>query len=859
MVENKIINDIKNQQINANEFKQRVMYHLKFTLGDGDKSTNKHAWWQATCLAVNESIFEKLQSTKNNHIQNDTRSINYLSLEYLMGRLLSNNLHNLGLFEAADEALKSLGFELADLCEEGADLALGNGGLGRLAACFLDSLATLDYAAIGYGIHYQHGLFKQDFDQGRQIESPDVWREFGNPWEVCRPESTQLIPLYGYVENQIQTDGRCKKIWHSTQMLRGIPWDIPIVGYQSDTVNVLRLWESRADEHFDWDNFNQGNYQDAHQNQIAAKTVSEVLYPNDETEAGKELRFVQQYFFCACSIKDIINRYQKQYGDDWSNFAVQNAIQLNDTHPTIAILELMRTLNDDHQLTWDNAWQICRQVFSYTNHTLLPEALEKWSVNLFEKVLPRHLEFLYQINEKFLNTEVAIFWPNNNAIRTKLSIIEEGDRRMVRMAHLCVIASHKVNGVAEIHSQLVRKDLFPEFDHLYPGKFTNVTNGITPRRWLKACNPLLADLLNKHIKVNKNQDWAKNLNLLTSLTKMADDVSFQQQFMAIKHQNKVTLCAEIKKLTGIIVSPNAIFDVQIKRLHEYKRQHLNLLHILALYYRLLTNPERVMQPQVFIFGAKAAPGYYLAKEIIYCLNKMADKINNDPRIANKLKVVFLPNYRVSLAEKIIPAADVSEQISTAGKEASGTGNMKLALNGAITIGTLDGANIEIAEEVGDENIFIFGNTVDQIKTLDQQGYNPREYYDGKYQGDGEIKACLDWLDSDYFTPGRPGELSAIKRSLLEGGDPYKVLADFQSYSAAQQALNTCYQDKKRWTRMAIINTAMMGKFNADRSIEDYVNNIWHLTPCNSLTTSTEKTKQMKTKKVSLKKVTLKPQ
>jgi len=820
----------KSQNISPTEFKQRILHHLQFTLGDCDNSTNKQAWWQATCLAVNESVFAKLQSTKSTHIQSDARSVNYLSLEYLMGRLLSNNLHNLGLFEVADKAVKSLGFDLSDLCEQGADLALGNGGLGRLAACFLDSLATLDYAAVGYGIHYEHGLFKQNFNQGRQIESPDVWREFGNPWEVCRPEATQHIPLYGYVENRVQADGSIKKIWHHKQTLKGIAWDVPIVGYQSNTVNVLRLWESRADEHFDWEHFNQGNYHDAHHHQIAAETVSKVLYPNDDTDAGKELRFIQQYFFCACSIKDIIKRYQSQHGDNWSKFVDQVAIQLNDTHPTIAILELMRTLKDDHQLSWDNAWKICRGVFAYTNHTLLPEALEKWSVNLFEKVLPRHLEFLYQINEQFLNQEVDTLWPNNNAMRAKLSIIEEGAERMVRMAHLCVVTAHKVNGVAQIHSQLVKEDLFPEFDQLYPDKLTNVTNGITPRRWLKACNPLLSELLNKNI----DDDWAKNLHSLTALSPLANNANFQKKFMNIKHKNKQTLTEEIKTLTGITVSPDAIFDIQIKRLHEYKRQHLNLLHILALYRRLLANPALEMHPQVFIFGAKAAPGYYLAKEIIYALNKMGEKINNDSRINGKLKVVFLPNYRVSLAEKIIPAADVSEQISTAGKEASGTGNMKLALNGAVTIGTLDGANIEIAEEVGDDNIFIFGNTVEQVKALDEQGYNPRSYYNDDNANNSEIKACLDWLDSDYFTPGRSGELSAIKRSLLEGGDPYKVLADFESYSNAQQALNKAYQDKKRWASMAIMNTAMMGKFNSDRSIEDYVANIWRLEPIKSV-------------------------
>jgi len=820
--------------ITAADLKKRIQHHLNSTLGDSliSQSTNentqqnKQAYWQATSLALNELIVDKLQTSKIQQAKSESKGINYLSLEYLMGRLLSNNLHNLDLYKNTEKALKSLGFDLADLCEEGADLALGNGGLGRLAACFLDSLATLDYNAMGYGIHYQHGLFKQSFKDGHQVEQPDMWREFGSPWEICRPESTQLIPVYGYVEQQAQADGTLTSIWHAGKMLKGVPWDIPIVGYNSATVNALRLWECRADSAFDWDKLNQGDYLDAHNEQVHAETVSKVLYPNDDHDAGKELRFIQQYFFCACSIKDIISRYQLQFGqlsqNNSEHFSDKVAIQLNDTHPTIAILELMRVLLDEYDFSWENAWQLSRKVFSYTNHTLLPEALEKWSVSLFERVLPRHLTILYRINEAFLNDEVNAMWPNNAEMRARLSIIEEGEQRKVRMAHLCVITSHKVNGVAQIHSDLVKKDLFPEFNQLWPEKLTNVTNGITPRRWLKSCNPLLSELLNKHVA----DDWAKNLNSLTSLSKLADNASFQKKFMAIKHKNKIALTAEIKSLTGITVSPDAIFDVQIKRLHEYKRQHLNLLHILALYRRLLANPELDMQPRVFIFGAKAAPGYKLAKEIIYATNKIAEKINNDSRIQDKLKVVFLPNYRVSLAEKIIPAADVSEQISTAGKEASGTGNMKLALNGAVTIGTLDGANIEIAEEVGDDNIFIFGLTVDEVKALDKQGYNPYQYY----ENNNEIKACLDWLDTDYFTPGHAGELSSIKHSFLEGGDPYKVLADFKSYSEAHHDLGVAYQNKKRWAKMAILNTALMGKFNSDRSIEDYVNNIWFLTP-----------------------------
>ena len=591
----------KNQSITVADISQRIEHHLQFTSGEQSSANQKPAYWRATSLALNDIIVEKLQSTKARQSQSEAKSVNYLSLEYLMGRLLSNNLHNLGLYTNTEKALKKMGFELADLCEEGADLALGNGGLGRLAACFLDSLATLDYNAMGYGVHYQHGLFKQSFVDGHQVESPDMWREFGSPWEVCRLESSQTIPLYGHIEEIAQADGTTTSVWHAGKMLKGVPWDVPIVGYNSQTVNALRLWECRADGAFNWDQFNQGDYLQAHQQQVVAETVSKVLYPNDEHDAGKELRFVQQYFFCACSVQDIIARFENQYGlisdsENWPTFCEKVAIQLNDTHPTIAILELMRTLIDDKNIDWDNAWSICQQVFAYTNHTLLPEALEKWSVALFERVLPRHLTILYRINEAFLNNDVAALWPNNDDMRSRLSLIEEGHERKVRMAHLCVVTAHKVNGVAQIHSDLVKQDLFPEFDQLWPTKLTNVTNGITPRRWLKACNPLLANLLDSTI----DGDWAKDLNSLSELAKFADDTAFQQKFMAIKHQNKVALTKEIKTLTGVTVSPDAIFDVQIKRLHEYKRQHLNLLHIIALYRRLLANPELDIQPRVSV-------------------------------------------------------------------------------------------------------------------------------------------------------------------------------------------------------------------------------------------------------------------
>ncbi len=612
------------------------------------------------------------------------------------------------------------------------------------------------------------------------------------------------------------------KEWHPGSIVKGVPWDIPVVGYEGKTVNVLRLWQSEASDYFNWDVFNAGGYVDAQRENVQAETISKVLYPNDETEAGKELRLIQQYFFCSCSLKDIIRRYKRAHGDDWSRFADQVVIQLNDTHPAISIPELMRILVDRAELGWDEAWGICTKVFAYTNHTLLPEALEKWPARMIEKILPRHLEIIYEINHRFM-AEVDKKWPGDNAMKAKLSIIEEGNEKMVRMGHLSVIGSFAVNGVAEMHSRLVKSSLFPEFDELYPGKLTNVTNGITPRRWLKACNPALSKLIDKKI----GEDWPRDLDKLQGLAKFASNKTFQKQFMKVKLENKELLADEIRKSLDIEVDVNAIFDVQIKRLHEYKRQHLALLNIMALYRRILENPDYDMHPRVFIFGAKAAPGYKLAKDIIYAINKVADKINNDPRVNNKIKVAFLPNYRVSLAEKMIPAADVSEQISTAGKEASGTGNMKLALNGAVTIGTLDGANLEIAEEVGDDNIFIFGLTVEEVNELKANGYNPYDYY---YK-DPEIKAVLDWLETDYFTPGKPGALVSIKQSLLDNGDPYMVLADFRAYSDAQIAVDAAYRDKERWAEMAIINTAKMGKFTSDRSIRDYVERVWKLSPC----------------------------
>jgi starch phosphorylase len=679
----------------------------------------------------------------------------------------------------------------------------------------------LDYPAVGYGIHYEYGLFKQQFVAGRQVEHPDNWLQFGNPWQILRPEYTQSVKLYGQVESSWDEQGNWKPKWVKTKEILGVPWDINIVGYGGSTVNFLRLWESRASEEFDLQVFNSGGYVEAVREKALGETISKVLYPNDATESGKELRLVQQYFFISCSLQDIIRRYRKDH-DNWEAFEDKVAVQLNDTHPTIAIPELMRLLMDDYGLDWDKAQHLCSQVFGYTNHTLLPEALEKWSVPLFEKVLPRHLQIIYEINRRFLSETVGIHWPNDTVKQTELSIIEEGPTRMIRMAYLATVVCHSVNGVAALHTDLLKNGIFKDFYQLFPHKFNNKTNGITPRRWLRGANPRLSRLLDHTVGPN----WTKDLGLLRQLEPYAEDADFQNQFMAIKKANKEDLAHYIYSRYQLTIDPKAIFDVQIKRLHEYKRQHLNLLYILTLYHRLLKGQAADIHPRVFIFSAKAAPGYYLAKEIIYAINMVAQRINHDTRIGDKLKVVFMPNYSVSLASRIIPAADVSEQISTAGKEASGTGNMKLALNGALTLGTLDGANVEIQEEVGPENIFIFGHTVDEVRQIKAQGYNPWDYY----HRHEELRAILDWLLSDYFTPGHTGCLQPLRHALLEGGDPFLVLADYESYCAAQARVDAAYKDPAQWAKKAILNTARVGKFSSDRTIQEYAKDIWKLTP-----------------------------
>jgi len=798
--------------------KRSILNHMRFTFAHEPQSAPSSTWVNAVSLAIRDRVLDQAARSRDAHREQNVRRVYYLSLEYLMGRLLENNLRNTNLWNVTKEAMAELGQDLDDMVNEEPDMGLGNGGLGRLAACFLDSMATLNLPAVGYGIFYEFGLFRQSFKDYNQIENPDAWNRFGNPWEIVRPQYSVEVQLYGRVETVNDENGKPVSKWVDTKNILGVPRDIPIAGYGASTVNYLRLWESRSSEEFNLQIFNQGDYVDAVKEKVEGENVSKVLYPNDATASGRELRLVQEYFFVTCSIRDIIRRHKRD-GNDWSNFSDKVAMQLNDTHPAVAIAELMRIMLDEEGMEFDKAIDICTKTFAYTNHTLLPEALEKWSVPLFEHVLPRHLQIIYKINEWFLSEVVEKKWPGDAEKKALLSIVEESNPKMIRMAYLSVIASHATNGVAALHTQLLTERLFPEFNELYPDRFQNKTNGITPRRWLKTCNPDLSALFDETI----GADWVTDLDRLQKVADYAEDSSFQEKFMDIKHKNKERLCKVIADKCGVEVDPSSLFDVQIKRLHEYKRQHLNLLHIVTLYRRLLDNPSLDIVPRTFVFGAKAAPGYFLAKQIIHCINAVADKINNDESIGGKLKVAFLPNYGVTLAERIIPASDLSEQISTAGKEASGTGNMKLALNGPLTIGTLDGANVEIKEEVGDDNIFIFGLTAEEVLDLVTKGYSPHQYY-SKIP---ELKTAIDWLDSGFFTDDRHST-GAVKRSLLEGGDPFLVLADYEDYLRAQGEVDTNFRDKADWAKKAILNSARVGKFSSDRTIRQYAEEIWNL-------------------------------
>ena len=798
----------------SNQFAEHLEFILvkdKFTVTDDDA-------YFSLSMSIRDRLVRSWLRTQQKYKEKNVKRVYYLSMEFLMGRLLGNALINLNFYDECYTILKNIGYNLEEVRELEPDMGLGNGGLGRLAACFLDSMATLNLPAFGYGIRYDYGIFRQEIENGYQIEQADNWISYGNPWEILRRRLTYRVKFGGHVESN-EENGRLQFKWIDTNDVIAVAYDIPIPGYRTTTVNNLRLWSSRAATDFSFEEFNSGHYLKAVENQNLSENISKVLYPNDNLAIGKSLRLKQEYFFVSATLQDIIRKFRIS-NKSLHNFAEKTAIQLNDTHPVIAIAELMRLLLDQEKFSWEEAFKITTNTFSYTNHTVVPEALEEWSVPLMQELLPRHLQIIYEINSRFL-AHVRKNYTNDDSVISEISIIREGEPKKIRMAYLAIVCSHKVNGVAALHTEILKNKIFYHFNKIYPGKFINVTNGITPRRWLKTADPFLSELISDRI----GDKWVTDLSQLKKLEKYIDDSDFREFWRTSKWLSKKILIEIIKQELGIEVNSESLFDVHIKRFHQYKRQLLNILHVITLYNHLKDDPKLDIVPRTVIFGGKAAPGYFTAKLIIKLINSVADVINNDTDIDGKLKVIFIKNYSVSLAEKIIPASDLSEQISTAGLEASGTGNMKFALNGALTIGTMDGANIEIREEVGDDNIFIFGLLADEVAKLKNNGYNPRDYY----ENNKDLKRVIDMISSNYFNENEPGIFDPLIEELMNH-DYYCLFADYQSYIDKQKEVSRLFRDTEEWTKKSILNVARIGKFSSDRSIQEYSQKVWNIKP-----------------------------
>jgi len=808
-------------RVTTESLKLWFKHHLKYTLVDDKFSATKMDHFISLALSVRDHLVNRWLNTQQSYYENDVKRVYYLSMEFLIGRLLTNNLINLGIYDEYKLALEELGHDIHELEEIEVEAGLGNGGLGRLAACFLDSIASLGIPGYGYGIRYEFGIFHQKIVRGYQVEMADNWLQMGNPWEIPRPRSLVPVEFYGRVESTPNSKGATEHKWIDTQNVMAMAHDIPVPGYKNETVNNLRLWSARSSRELELEHFQAGDYFQAVQNKHESEIISKVLYPADHNQRGKELRFKQEYFFISASLSDIIRRYKKAH-TSFDMFSDKVAIQLNDTHPALAIAELMRILVDLEKLPWDKAWEITTNTFAFTNHTILPEAMEKWSIELFRRVLPRHLDIIFQINHEFMN-RVQELYPGDMGKMSRMSLIEENHTKYIRMANLSIIGSHSINGVAELHSCILRERVFSDFHEMFPNRFNNKTNGVSPRRWLKACNPELSKLITEYI----GDSWIRDLSELKNLQNHINDSQLIDRWKKIKTHNKKQLTKYIQDSLSLEIDPASLFETQVKRIHEYKRQVLSVLHAIALYNRLRSNPDSIEAPKIsrtIIFSGKAAPGYAMAKLIIKFINSVADTINTDTSLKGKLKVIFLPNYSVTLAEKIIPASDLSVQISTAGMEASGTGNMKLALNGALTVGTLDGANIEIMEEVGNENIFIFGLNSNEVMEKKQSGYNPREVYAQNL----ELREVLDMVQQGFFSGPQANLFQPILENLLDHGDPYMVLADFQSFCDIQEKIGNAYLDIDTWTRKSIINVSRMGKFSSDRSIKEYAKDIWNV-------------------------------